>query len=102
MEWRPVWLASLLIPSRRIVELCLNCLQSLALLMMRYEGFTDETTPFFFSFIPSLIVPQPVADIQLLQFLLAPAGGANSDKSFGRALRDDLRPRAVFVSTGSP
>lgn len=57
---------------------------------------------FFFSFIPSLIIPQPVADIQMLQFPLTPAGGANSDTSFGRALRDDLRPRAVSVSTGSP
>lgn len=53
--------------------------------------------PFFLS-----LIPQPVTDIQLLQFSLTPAGGANSDTSFRRALRDDLRPRAVFVSTGSP
>lgn len=65
--------------------------------MMRYKGFT-----FFFSFVLPLIIPLPITDVPLLHFPLTPAGGANGDKSLGRALRDDLRPQGIFVSAGSP
>lgn len=57
---------------------------------------------FIFTFILPLSISLPVTDIQLLQFPLSPAGGANSDKSFERALRDYLRPQGIFVSPGSP
>lgn len=47
------------------------------------------------------LLPLLATDIQLLHFPVAPAGGADSDMSFESALRDDLRPGAIFVSTGS-